>query len=122
MNNEIDLNSVNVTESMNTDLVDIMSNVGKDIYHLCNSFGRNRKSPLADVCPVHKKDDYSYKKNYRAVSLLPIVSKVFERLLSNNIYSYIKKYLSTRLCGFRKDHSAQLSLIIMFEEIRKKLR
>ena len=66
-------------------------------------------------------DDYSNKKNYRPVSLLPIVSKVFERLLSNNIYSYIEKYLSTRLCGFRKDHSTQLSLIIMLEEIRKNL-
>ena len=31
MNNEIYLNSVNVTESMNNDLVDIMNNVGKDI-------------------------------------------------------------------------------------------
>ena len=73
----------------------------------------------ANVSPVHKKDDYSYKKNYRPVSLLPIVSKVCGRLLSNNIYSYIEKYLSIRLCGFRKDHCAQLSLIIMSEEIRK---
>ena len=51
----------------------------------------------AIVSPIHKKDDYSYKKNYRPVSLLPIVSKVFERLLSNNIYSYIEKSLNTTL-------------------------
>ena len=35
--------------------------------------------------------------------------------------NYIEKYLSYKLCGFRKGYSSQLSLIVMFEEIRKKL-
>ena len=83
------------------------------------TFPSNMK--YADVSLVYKKDDYSNKKNYRLVSLLPTWSKVFECLMSNDIYSYIDKYLSTRLCGFRKDRSTQLSLIIMLEEIRLNL-
>ena len=50
-----------------------------------------------------------------------VSTSIYWTIMSNNIYSYIDKYLSTRLCGFRKDHSAQLSLIIMLEEIRKNL-
>ena len=76
---------------------------------------------FADVSPVHKKNDYTDKTNYRPVSLLPSVSKIFERLMSSNINSYMEKFFSQRLCGFRKNYSTQLSLIIMLEDIRKNL-
>ena len=46
MNNEIYLNSVNVTESMNNDLVDIMNNVGKDISPFMQLFWQEQKKPL----------------------------------------------------------------------------
>ena len=45
---------------------------------------------LADIIPVHKKDSATDKANYRPISLLPTVSKLFERnklpLLLNNCY------------------------------------
>ena len=47
MNNEIFLNSVNVTESMNNDLVDIMSNVGKDISPFMQLFWQEQKKSLS---------------------------------------------------------------------------
>ena len=49
---------------------------------------------LADVTPVFKKDDANLTKNYRPVSVLPIVSKIFERLLQKQTVSYIDQYLS----------------------------
>ena len=101
---------------------DICSGVITDIYNRCTvvpNFPSNMK--YADVNPVHKKDDYTDKSNYRPVSILPVVSKVFERLMDKDITPYIDKYLSKRLCGFRKGYSTQLSLIIMLEEIRKNL-
>ena len=55
-----------------------------------------------NISPVHKKDDYTDKNNYRPVSLLPVVSKVFERPMHNDISLFMDKYLSNRLCGFRK--------------------
>ena len=75
----------------------------------------------ADINPAHKKGDYTDKDNYRPVSLLPVAPKVFERLIHKDISSFMEKHLSNRLCGFRKGHSAQLTLIVMLEEMRKHL-
>ena len=44
---------------------------------------------LADVTPVLKKEDALFLKNYRPVSVLPVVSKIRERILE-----YIDKHLS----------------------------
>ena len=44
---------------------------------------------LANVIPVHRKDDKQLTKNYRPISLLPICGKLFERILFNNIYNYL---------------------------------
>ena len=73
----------------------------------------------ADVSPVHEKDNYTDKKNYRPVSILSATSKIFERLMYKEVASYMEKYISSKLCGFRKGYSSQLSLIVMLEEIRK---
>ena len=48
----------------------------------------------ADVIPVHKKKDKCVKENYRPVSILSNISKVFEKLLYNQLYSYFDKILS----------------------------
>ena len=55
---------------------------------------------LADIVPVFKKDDSTLVKNYRPVSLLPIISKVFESIMLNQITTaYMNEYLSPHLCG-----------------------
>ena len=43
----------------------------------------------ANVVPIHKKNDKQSLKNYRPVSLLPICGKIFERLLYNNMFSFL---------------------------------
>ena len=75
----------------------------------------------ADVTPVYKKDDRTNKENYRPVSILPSISKVFERFMYDQIYSYIQNHLSNYLCGFRKGYNTQHCLIIMIEKWRKAL-
>ena len=57
---------------------------------------------LADISPIFKKDDATLVKNYRPVSVLPVVSKMFERIMHKQITIYIEKYLSPFLCGIRK--------------------
>ena len=44
---------------------------------------------LADVSSRHKMEEKTRKKNYRPVSVLPTVSKIFERLLDKQIVDYI---------------------------------
>ena len=47
---------------------------------------------LADITPIFKKDEIIRKENYRPISCLPAGSKIFERILQNQINSYIEIY------------------------------
>ena len=40
-----------------------------------------------NVLPVHKKEDKTLVKNYHPISLLPIFSKIFERVIYNSIFN-----------------------------------
>ena len=64
------------------------------------------KLKLADISPIHKKDDRSEKKNYRPVSILPTVSKIYEKIMYYQIYEYFENKFSKYQCGFRKHFSA----------------
>ena len=55
------------------------------------------------------------------MSLNPIVSKVFERNMFNEISLYIDKYLSPYLFGYRKGHSTEQCLTVLTELWRKAL-
>ena len=70
---------------------------------------------LADVTPIFKKGDATLTKNYRPVSVLPTISKIFERLMLKQIVSYIEKFLSPYLCGYRKGFSTQTALLSLIE-------
>ena len=76
---------------------------------------------LAQVIPLFKKADPFDKTNYRTVSLLSHFSKVFERLIYNQINEYIEPFLSKILTGFRKSHNTQHSLLKMLENFKKTL-
>ena len=66
-------------------------------------------SPLknADITPVHKKGTKTSKDNYRPVSILSNISKIYERLMFKQISEYFEPILSKFQCGFRKGFSAQ---------------
>ena len=65
---------------------------------------------------VFKKEDASLLKNYRPVSALPVVSKIYERIIQKQILKYKDKHLSPHLCGYRKGYSTQTALISMLEK------
>ena len=44
---------------------------------------------LANVTPIFKKNDKQLIKNYRPISLLPICGKFFEKIIFNNLYSFL---------------------------------
>ena len=79
-----------------------------------NSFPQNLK--LADVVPVFKKCDPTCAKNYRRISVLPTVSKVFERLMHDQITTYMDAHLREHLCGYRKGSNAQTALLSLIEK------
>ena len=62
---------------------------------------------LAEVRPIFKKNDDLDKENYRPVSALFNVSKVFERIIYSQIDVFMQDKLSNLLTGFRKSHCTQ---------------
>ena len=72
---------------------------------------------LADVTPCFKKGDPTDKSNYRPISILPAISKIFERILFKQILSFIEPKLNSLLCGFRKKkYSTQHALFLLIKK------
>ena len=69
--------------------------------------------------PIFKADDPEQFSNYRPVSVLPVLSKVLERLVYNRIVEFISKnnILYDFQFGFREKHSCDLALITLSEKI-----
>ena len=85
----------------------------------CSTFPAAMK--YAEVTAIHKKDDKTDKENCRPISILPNLSKVYERLMYNQIYSYFQTVFSKFQCGFRKGFNTQHCLLAMVEKWRKTL-
>ena len=79
------------------------------------------KLKLADITPIFKKLETVNKCNYRPISVLPVVSKIFERIIDKQTNVYMEKYLSPYLCGYRKGYSCQYALLIMIERWKMSL-
>ena len=62
---------------------------------------------LAGIVPAFKKRRVNF---YRPISLLPIISKIFERIMLNQITTYMNEHLSLYLCGYRKGFNTQTAL------------
>ena len=103
------------------EVVDIVAKPLTDIWKVEVVEGMKFASQLklADITPLHKKLETVNKENYRPVSLLPVVSKLFERLMQKQMVAYIEKFLSPYLCGYRKGFNSQYALIAMIEKWKK---
>ena len=90
-----------------------------------NKVFKENKSPdnlkLFDIVPVFKKLDPTDKSNFRLVSLLPLLSKVFEKIMYDQLYEYAETFLNKLLCGFRKAHSTQHALSRLLQKWQKEL-
>ena len=65
---------------------------------------------------MYKKDDPNKSKNYRFVSVLPLVSKVFEKIMHDQISQYINRLFTPYLRGYRKGYSTQQVLLFLTEK------
>ena len=70
----------------------------------------------ATITPVFKKGDRDSKDNYRPVSILPNISKIFERCIFRQLSNFMDQFLSKYQCGFRKGYSTQYCLLAMLEK------
>ena len=70
---------------------------------------------------MYKKLDPSDKVSYRPVSILPLISKVFEKIIHDQLYEYLENFLGELLCGFRKAHSTQHALFRIIQKRQEEL-
>ena len=68
---------------------------------------------MARVTPVFKKGEKSDLNNYRPISVIPVVSKVFEKIVYDQLYQYLNdnQFLSSCQSGFRSLHSTLTALL-----------
>ena len=75
---------------------------------------------LAKVIPLFKNDNPLLCENYRPISLLPVYSKIFEKVIYTRMYKFLdnNNFIYDRQFGFRAKHSTSHSLISTTEWIK----
>jgi hypothetical protein len=97
------------------------------ITHICNLSLRDGTFPtklkIAKVVPIYKSGAANEVGNYRPISVLPVVSKIFEKLIYNRISAYIDKHsiLSEFQFGFRKGKSSYMALNLLVDKLHQAL-
>ena len=71
---------------------------------------------LSNIVPIFKKLDPTDKTIFRPISLLPLLSKVFEKIMYNQLNEYVGTFLNKLHCGFRKAHSTQHALFGLLQK------
>lgn len=90
---------------------------------IINKSFRHGKFPnalkYAEIFLVYQNKNNLDKENYRPVSVLLYMPKIFERLMYQQIEEFVNSKLSLLLTGFRKNHSTQHCLLNMIENWEK---
>ena len=75
----------------------------------------------AKITPLYKKGMSTDMDNYREISILPVVSKVLERVVHHQLHSFLSehKLLNPFQCGFRRNHSIEFAAIAFPDYIRR---
>jgi hypothetical protein len=68
---------------------------------------------LSKVIPLFKRGERSDLNNYRTISIIPVVAKVFERIVYDQLYEYLtdNNLISSHQSGFRTLHSTVTALL-----------
>jgi hypothetical protein len=79
------------------------------------------KIKKAQVTPLYKKNDQLLKTNYRPVSVLSIFSKIFGKILEQQLSDFFENIFNPYLCAFGRGHACQTTLLRLLEDWRNAL-
>ena len=80
------------------------------------------KLKISKIIPIFKeKGDKLFTKNYRPISLLSNINKIFEKIMHKRLYEFLeeKGFIYKNQFGFRKHHSTTHALMDLTEDIRQ---
>ena len=95
----------------------------RPITFLVNQMIHTRTYPqqlkIAKVTPIFKANDKEQFSNYRPISLLPSISKIFESVIYQQLMKYLleNKLLSSQQYGFRANHSTELAALNLIDRL-----
>ena len=105
----------------------IKESITTPLVHICNRSFETGIFPselkIANMVPIYKSGDEMVFSNYRPVSVLPVFSKLLERLVYNRLISHINenKLLYEYQFGFQKGKSTYLAIMMLVDKITEAL-
>ena len=105
----------------------IKESIKTPLAHICNTSFITGVFPyelnIANVIPIFKSGDEMVFSNYRPVSVLPVFSKLFERLMYNRLITFINdnKILYEYQFGFQKGKSTYMAMVMLIEKVTEAL-
>ena len=81
----------------------------------------SKELKAGETTSLFKSLDVFIKKNYRPITVLSAVSKIYERVLESQIKYHALSFLSPLLCGFREGYGTQHALLRLIETCKKTL-
>ena len=76
---------------------------------------------IAKIIPIYKSGSRSNLDNYRPISILPVLSKIIEKIKHRQLISFLDRnsLLSPSQFGFRRGLSTELAATLLLDDIRK---
>ena len=127
------INSLAIGKSSGPDGINsriLRESVDELTYPLCKLFNSSLRCStmptqwkLANVCVVYKKGDSSLPSNYRPISLLNSLEKVFERIIFKHVYNFLvnKNFFTSSQSGFMRGDSTTCQLASLYNTFCKAL-
>ena len=120
-------NLKNTKQNINKIPVDLFIEIHTYFVHtitkIINLFYQDGKFPnslkIECIKPIFKTGNPEHPQNYRPISILPFLSKIFERSLYDRICSFTDNYtiISLKQFGFRKNMSTETALCNFTEDL-----
>ena len=76
---------------------------------------------LAQVAQIHKKNNTLEKGNYRPVSILAVISKIYVRSINEQLSDFFESHFNSYLSAFRPGYCTQSTLLKIIEDSKKAL-
>ena len=98
----------------------IVSDWLSKLFNKCVTTGEFPDSwKIAHITPIPKVHSPSSSSEYRPISVLPVLSKLFEKILFYRVYSNLTEHnlINKRQYGFRENHSTELAITTVYDEL-----